>query len=564
MLLNHRATPQQQKNAWELGIIPNSQMEAARHNAVIVGVMPWLQDALDRGLFMEFMMRQRLIITLAVVLVACDALYADDYDLVISGGRVLDVETKLDGIRNIGIRAGKIVAVSENPLTGNVVLDAKGLVVTSGFIDFHAHGQNIPADRMQAFDGVTTALELESGILPVGGWYDNQRKTGRVLNYGVSAAWTYARVSAHENIAPKPNLKWFQDAYALTNWVRNVSDDEQQTTILQLIEQGIREGSIGIGLNSGYAPGYGYKEMLAVHELAAKHNVPTFTHIRNMSNLDPDSSVQAYAELISFASGAGSHVHVCHLNSTSLRDMSLAVRILRNAQQRGTNITIEAYPYGAGSGAVNSAMFTPENMKRMGAVASDFEYQGKPLNEKSLRTMQKESPGEIIVFHYYRLPRDQHLMDLAVLFPGGIIASDAMPWMDKDGRIIDSDAWPLQKDAFAHPRTAATYTKFLIDYVRDRKAEALVDAIARCSYRPANILEEYVPQMKHKGRIQAGMDADIIAFDLDGLQVRSTYDDPNHHSLGMKHVVVNGTLVIKDGKLDTKAFPGQPVRRSVR
>lgn len=508
-------------------------------------------------------MLRLIIMSLSVVLLACDALHADEYDLVISGGRVIDVETKVDGIRNIGIRKGKIVAVSEQPLTGKVALDAKGLVVSPGFIDFHAHGQNIPADRMQAFDGVTTALELESGILPVGGWYDNQKKTGRVLNYGVSAAWTYARVSAHENIEPKPNLKWFQDAYALTNWVRNVSDDKQQAKILQLIEQGINEGSIGIGLNSGYAPGYGYKEVLAVHELAAKHKVPTFTHIRNMSNLDPNSSVQAYAELISFASGAGSHVHVCHLNSTSLRDMSLAVRILRNAQERGTNITIEAYPYGAGSGAVNSAMFTPENMKRMGAVASDFEYQGKPLTEKSLRKMQKESPGEIIVFHYYRLPRDQHLMDLAALFPGGIIASDAMPWMDKDGKIIDIDAWPLQKDAFAHPRTAATYTKFLIDYVRDRKAESLVDAIARCSYRPAKILEESVPQMKHKGRIQEGMDADIIVFDLDGLKVRSTYDDPNHHSLGMKHVVVNGTLVIRDGELDTKAFPGQPVRRPV-
>ena len=142
-----------------------------------------------------------------------------------------------------------------------------------------------------------------------------------------------------------------------------MSDDEQQAKILRLLELGINEGSIGIGLNSGYAPGYGYKEVLAVHELAAKHKVPTFTHIRNMSNLDPNSSVQACAELISFASGAGSHVHVCHLNSTSLQDMSLAVRILRNAQQRGTNITIEAYPYGAGSGAVNSAMFTPETLR---------------------------------------------------------------------------------------------------------------------------------------------------------------------------------------------------------
>lgn len=417
---------------------------------------------------------------------------------------------------------------------------------------------------MQAYDGVTTALELESGILPIAGWYDIQQQTGRVLNYGVSSAWTFARVSAHENLKPEPKLKWFQDAYALTKWVNNISTEQQQTRILSLIEQGVNEGGVGIGLNSGYAPGYGYKEMLAVHQLAAKHNVPTFTHIRNMSNLDPNSSVQAYGELISFATAAGSHVHVCHLNSTSLRDMSLSVRILRDAQQRGAHITVEAYPYGAGSGAVNSAMFTPENMKRMGAVAEDFEYQGKPLNEASLRKLQEDSPGEIIVFHYYRLPRDQHLMDMAVLFPGGIIASDAMPWMDKEGKIIDGKQWPLQGDAFAHPRTAATYTKFQIDYVRDREAESLSDAIARCSYRPAEILEGSVPQMKRKGRLQVGMDADIIAFDMEGLEVRATYDDPNHHSLGMHHVIVNGAPVITDGKLDTQVFPGRPVRRSVR
>ncbi len=135
--------------------------------------------------------------------------------------------------------------------------------------------------------------------------------------------------------------------------------------------------------------------------------------------------------------------HVCHLNSTSLRDMPLAVRILRDAQKRGANITVEAYPYGAGSGAVNAAMFTPENMKRMGAVASDFEFQGKPLDEKTLRKMQKESPGEVIVFHYYRLPRDQPLIDLAVLYPGGIIASDSMPWIDVDGNMIVGKQWPL-------------------------------------------------------------------------------------------------------------------------
>ena len=231
--------------------------------------------------------------------------HSQEYDIVINNGRVIDPETKLDAVRHLGISGDKIEAISTEPLKGKTEIDAKGLIVAPGFIDFHAHGQNIPADRMQAFDGVTTALELESGILPVAGWYDIQQQTGRVLNYGVSAAWTYARVSAHEGLKPEPKLKWFQDAYALTKWVNNISTPEQEQQIVDMVEQGVNEGSVGIGINSGYAPGYGYKEMLAVHQLAAKHKVPTFTHIRNMSNLDPDSSVQAYAELISFAPGAG-------------------------------------------------------------------------------------------------------------------------------------------------------------------------------------------------------------------------------------------------------------------
>lgn len=140
---------------------------------------------------------------------------AQTYDLVINHGRVIDPETSLDGIRHLGIKDGQIAAVSQEPLRGAKVMDASGLIVAPGFIDFHAHGQNIPADRMQAFDGVTTALELESGILPVAAWYNNQKQSGRVLNYGVSAAWTYARVSALEDLEPKPNLKWFQDAYPM-------------------------------------------------------------------------------------------------------------------------------------------------------------------------------------------------------------------------------------------------------------------------------------------------------------------------------------------------------------
>jgi N-acyl-D-glutamate deacylase len=91
-----------------------------------------------------------------------------------------------------------------------------------------------------------------------------------------------------------------------------------------------------------------------------------------------------------------------------------------------------------------------------------------------------------------------------------------------------------------------------------------MDAIARSSYQPAKLLEESTPQMKQKGRLQVGMDADIVAFDLDGMSVRSTFTEPNQPSIGMRHVLVNGTPIISEGELNTTVFPGQPVRCSVQ
>ena len=107
-------------------------------------------------------------------------------DLIITNGRVIDPERYLDDVRNIGIRDGRIVTVTRDKLSGEQNVDAQGLIVAPGFIDCHSHGQNNLADRVHAFDGVTTVLELEAGILPVGRWYDIQAKNRRVLNYGLT------------------------------------------------------------------------------------------------------------------------------------------------------------------------------------------------------------------------------------------------------------------------------------------------------------------------------------------------------------------------------------------
>ena len=186
------------------------------------------------------------------------------------------------------------------------------------------------------------------------------------------------------------------------------------------------------------------------------------------------------------------------------------------------------------------------------------------MNESSFKELRAKNPGAIVVLHFYELPRDQKLLDMAVLFPGGIIASDAMPWLTtRTGQETDPDVWPLPDDAFAHPRSAGTFTRFLSQYVRDRKLINWPDAIAKASYLPARYLEDTAPQMKKKGRLQVGTDADIVVFDPATVRDRATYEQPNQLSVGMRDVLVNGVFVIRDGELDKKAFPGKPVRRNV-
>jgi N-acyl-D-glutamate deacylase len=178
--------------------------------------------------------------------------------------------------------------------------------------------------------------------------------------------------------------------------------------------------------------------------------------------------------------------------------------------------------------------------------------------------LRARNPSAVVVAHFYELPRDQKLLDMAVLFPGGIIASDAMPWISsKTGREMDPNAWPIPDDAFSHPRSAGTFTRFLAQYVRDRKLMSWSDAIAKTSYLPAKLLEDTAPQMKKKGRLQVGMDADVIVFDPATVQDRATYERPNQTSVGVKYLLVNGAFVIRNGELDTRAFPGRPVRRPV-
>lgn len=500
----------------------------------------------------------------------------EQYDVVLANGRVIDPETYRDGTFNVGINGGQIAAISDQPLKGKEVMDVSGMIVSPGFIDTHSHGMSIPDGRVSAFDGLTTVLELEAGVLPVGEFYDNCAKEGRPINYGVSSGWGFARLVAMNpeeavNGKPVPTLEYIFTRVGLHDWVENVATEKELEEIMERTEQGLKEGGLGIGVIHGYAPGAGYKELLKVWKLAKKYNMPTYTHIQNLSMVDPNSGTKDMIALMGLAASTGAHTHVCHWNSTSLRDIPTISELVRTAQKQGLPITTEAYSYGAGSSAIGAAEFNPSDIEqRCGVHFQDLSLVvgGRHFaDEADFTAARNEAPGASVVIHFLNEEdnaEDAALLDMSVMYPGTAICTDGVQWVTPEGEWFTSKEWPLPEGLRSHPRHAGGFSRFLRKWVVERGVLSWMDAIRQTSLNACLILGESVPQLKKKGRLQEGMDADIIVFNPETVRENGTFAKPCVLSTGMKHVIVNGTFLIRDEKLETKAMPGQAIRGPIR
>lgn len=486
--------------------------------------------------------------------------------MVITGGRVIDPGSGLDRVTDVLVRDGLVSAVGE-ALVGDTVIDATGLVVGPGFVDLHSHVHSVAGHRLQALDGVTTALDLEAGLMPVAQGYENAAAEGRPLNYGFSASWGAARGKVLAGVEPDPSIVSGLAILSNEAW-QQTSTKGQLDEWLALLASELEAGALGIGILMGYAPRSDPAEFLAVARLAAAAGVPTYTHVRELVEADPSTPIDGSSEITIAAAETGARMHHCHVNSTSRRHIDRVLETLAASVAEGSHVTVEAYPYGAGSTAIGAFFLAPERLAAWGLKPSSLVLvpSGERIADESrLREVRATDPGAacIVEFLDETVPADAALLRQALAFPDSIVASDAMPIFLPSGS-IDTREWPLPPGSSTHPRTAGTFAKTLRMMVRETATWSWLEAFRRCSYLPARLLDEVAPAAVAKGHLGVGADADIVILDPAAISDSATYLDPTRPSIGVRHLLVKGTAVVRDGDIVVDAYPGQPLRGEPR
>jgi len=468
-------------------------------------------------------------------------------DIVLTGGRVIDPETGLDGIRDVGIKGRQIVAVSEQSLAADLgedgeLIDVSDMVVAPGFIDLHVHGHSDDARRYQALDGVTTALEQEWGIPAVGAFLKSREGKSRI-NFGSSVSHgnlrTIALADADEQVvvrevftreASGENPLWAANAVSADVRYEALGEDRFELLHREMARD-MADGGLGIGMAHQYYPGATREEIYSVFQFAAEKQVPIFVHVRDMS-------IDAMQEVIANAASTGASLHIVHVNSMSLGKIATVLEMIAGARERGIDITTEAYPYTAASTSIDAAIFDGDWRGKLGVSydAIQWEQTGERLTEETFNKYR--GTGGTVIMHMMQEP----WIELAMATPWVIVASDGMPYAPG-----------------AHPRTAGTYARVLGRYVRERAAVDLPTAISKMSYLPAKRLEHISSQMAQKGRLQAGFDADITVFDPASVTDTATFKSLGY-SQGIEYVLVNGVPVVRDGELVPDTYPGEAIR----
>jgi N-acyl-D-glutamate deacylase len=516
---------------------------------------------------------QRVLFTVVAIIATAVSpqIFAETYDVVINNGRVMDPETNFDGVRNVGIKDGKIVAITTDAIKGKETINAKGHVVAPGFIEGHQHATDPFSRKVNLRDGLTTQMDFEAGAGDIAKWYaDHEGKTQS--NYGMVVLATLARVSVLDGpeIAALGNDMGGLFAYTVgaaakkaqkegrkPGWSSTLPNKEQMTQIMGYIDEGLRQGALGVGIPVGYmTTGVTQYELYKYQELAAKYGRISNGHVRFAGVRPPTEGQLGVQEMLANAMVLDAPFMAVHLNSNM--DWEYTIPMVNDAREkRGAKVWGEVYPYTAGSTIASTDVLTESSMAQMGITYSDVaNLDGTRWDKAMYEDVRKNDPGRAVII--YTNPEEAVAKWMAM--PGVVVVSDGMAVQDANGNYYPWDS-PYEGKS-VHPRTAGTRAKVL-RMVREDKIMPLMEAISKMSYLHAKYFDELggISQFRTKGRVQVGADADIVVFNPDTVTDNSTYE-PGMGALpstGIPYVLVNGVVVVKDSVVQ-KVFPGKPIR----
>jgi N-acyl-D-aspartate/D-glutamate deacylase len=458
----------------------------------------------------------------------------DPFDLVVRDGRVMDPESGLDAVRSVGVRGGRIAAISSEPLAGRATVDARGLVVAPGFIDLHAHGQDAENDALRAADGVTSALELEIGVADVDRFY-GARAGKALVHFGASVGHVPVRMAVMGD--PEAFVPPATAAAASAQ-----ATEAQLEEVKGRLRAGLERGALAVGMGIQYTSAASRWEVLEVFREAARAGASVHVHLRYNGTKEPLSSTTALEEVIAAAAVTGAPVHVVHLHSTSVAFTARHLRMVEEARARGLDITTECYPYTAGMTDLASGVFDEGWREALGIDYQDLLWAatGERLTAETFAA-RRRTGGMVAVFS---IPEDA--VRAAIAHPLVMVASDAVMHGGK-----------------GHPRSAGTNARLLGEYVRTQKTLPLMEALRKITLLPAQRLERRAPVFKDKGRVRVGADADLTLFDPATVRDLATWTAPATPPAGIPYVIVAGVPVVERGVLRRDVLPGRPLRAPV-
>jgi N-acyl-D-amino-acid deacylase len=493
-----------------------------------------------------------------------------EYDIWISGGRILDGAGNPWFIGDVGIKGDTIAYVGPSRLaTARQRLDARGKTVTPGFIDTHSHGRRgvfeAPSAENQIRQGVTTIIEGPDGSspLPVGEYLSRFSKVPATTNFGLMLGQGTVR----ERVIGLKDRK---------------ATAEEIETMRGLVRQAMREGAFGLSTGLFYVPGAftPTEEVIELAKVAGEMGGIYTSHMRDEAAKITDS----VKELIRIGEEGRIPAQVTHHKVMSGKNWGKSVETLKlveDARRRGVDISIDQYPYTASSTGLAALVpkwalesgqksfreraASPEARTRMKVeiVLSLKEDRGsgdlrnvvfascagdRSLSGKSLRDLTGSDDFEKAAEHVVRL---QELGGCSCIYHA-ISEEDVERIMRYPGTMIASDGGiPVFDQDVPHPRNYGTFARVLGRYVRERNVLTLEDAVRRMTSLPAIRF-----RIIDRGLLRPGMKADVAVFDAATVIDKSEFGKPHQYAEGFTHVLVNGTPVLVDGKM----LPARPGR----